>query len=196
MKKSFVKNNWIDIIAMLPDILLNSIFSVIGLGNVTWVVRLLRLIRVGRVLILFRKNIILFTHFIKETHLDKLLTAVVIVVISSSVAFYLLEPINSFIDSIWYVLVTITTLGYGDVIPTTITGKILGIILIVMGILVFSTLTGAISSIYTKRIEEENRKEIDERLDKIEKKIDELLNKKKLIKNVHSNFEIYIYYTY
>lgn len=178
-RKNFVKSNWIDIIAMLPDVLLNLIFSLFGLSGFTGIVRLFRLIRVARVLVLFRKNISLFTKFIKETHLDKLLTVVIVTIISSSIAFYLLEePTLSFIDSLWYVLVTITTVGYGDIIPTTIEGRIIGIILIIIGIFVFSTLTAAISSIYTKRIETETRDEIDQRLDRIEKKLDKILSEK------------------
>lgn len=164
---------------MLPDVLLNLIFSLFGLSGFTGIVRLFRLIRVARVLVLFRKNISLFTKFIKETHLDKLLTVVIVTIISSSIAFYLLEePTLSFIDSLWYVLVTITTVGYGDIIPTTIVGRIIGIILIIIGIFVFSTLTAAISSIYTKRIENETRDEIDQRLEKIEKKLDKILSEK------------------
>lgn len=176
-KKSFAKSNWIDIIAMLPDVLLNSIFSLFGLSGATGIVRLFRLVRVARVLVLFRKNIALFTNFIKETHLDKLLTIVVITIISSSVAFYLIENI-SFIDSIWYVLVTLTTVGYGDVLPNSTTGKIIGIILILIGILVFSTLTAAISSIYTQRIENKSKNELDERLARIEDKLDKILKDK------------------
>lgn len=175
-KKSFVKSNWIDIIVMLPDILLNYVFLLLGLTNITWLIRLLRLIRVIRVVALFKKNIRLFTNFIKETRLDKLLTLVVIVIISSSVAFYFLETSNNFIDSLWYVLVTLTTLGYGDIVPHTPIGKILGILLIIIGIFVFSTLTGAISSIYTKKIEKDTLNELNERLDRLEEKLDKIIN--------------------
>jgi len=175
-KKIFVKSNWIDIIAMLPDILLNSVFSFFGLAGATGILRLLRLIRVARVLILFRKSIILFSNFIKETYLDKILTIVVITIISSSVAFYIIEE-ASFVDSLWYVLVTLTTLGYGDIVPRSMIGRILGLILIVVGILMFSTLTAAISSIYTKRSGNETRTEMDEKLDKLSRKLDKIEKK-------------------
>jgi voltage-gated potassium channel len=172
-KKSFIISNWIDIIAMLPDILLNIIFSLFGLSGVTGFIRLLRLVRVARVLILFKKNITLFTNFIKETHLDKLLTIVAISIIGGSITFWLIEGV-SFINSVWYVLSTITTLGYGDIVPTTSTGKVIGLLLIIVGILLFSILTASISSIYTKRIEDESKKELDERLKRIEEKLDKL----------------------
>jgi voltage-gated potassium channel len=172
-KKSFVKSNWIYIIAMLPDIFLNSILSLFGLSNATWIIRLLRILRVTRVIVLFRKNIALFTNFIKETHLDKLLTIVVISIIGSSVLFYFIDGIN-FIDALWYVLVTLTTVGYGDIVPTSTIGKIIGLMIIIIGILLFSTLTAAISSLYTQRIEKETRENIDKRLDRIEEKLNKL----------------------
>ena len=174
-KKSFIKSNWIDIIAMLPDILLNSIFSLVGLSGASIFLRLLRLIRVARVLVLFRKNITLFTNFIEETHLDKLLTVVIIAIISSSLAFYFIDGM-SFINSVWYVLVTLTTVGYGDVVPKTATGRIIGLILIIIGILLFSMLTAAISSIYTKKIDNKSKKDLDERLKRIEEKLDKIQN--------------------
>lgn len=159
IKKDFVKSNWMDLIAMLPDVFLNSIFSLFGLSGFTVIVRLFRLVRVARVLVLLRKDVNLFTEFIKETHLDKLLTIVSITIICSSVAFYFFDnSINTFMDSLWYVLVTLTTVGYGDIVPTSTVGRIIGIIIIIIGILVFSTLTAAISSIYTKRIEKKQER--------------------------------------
>ncbi len=175
-RKHYLQKNWYYIIAMFPDYLLNIVLSLFGLAGISWFVRLIRLLRIGRVLILFKKNIKIFTDFVKETHLDKLLTFLVILVISSSIAFFIVdESANSFIDGLWYVLVTLATVGYGDIVPSTTSGRIIGFILIIIGILSFSILTGAISSIYTKRIEEENKNEIDERLNRIEAKLDKLL---------------------
>ncbi|RBQ23559.1 Voltage-gated potassium channel [Candidatus Methanobinarius endosymbioticus] len=171
IKKEFIKKNWVDIIAMLPDVLFTSIFGLTGLSGVSIVIRLFRLIRVVRVLALFRKNINIFTKFIQETHLDSLLTAVVIIVIIASLVFYFVNnSMNNFVDSFWYVLVTLITVGYGDIVPTTTGGKVIGIMLIIVGLIVFGTLTGVISSIYTRRIEKESRKELEEKLNRIEKK--------------------------
>ncbi len=176
-RKEFFKNNWFYTIALIPDYLLSLILSLFGLSNIAWIVRLIRLLRIGRVLILFKKNIKMFTNFIKETHLDKLLTFVIILVMSLSIAFFVLdESANTFSDGLWYVLVTLATVGYGDLVPTSTNGRIIGFILIIVGIITFSVLTAAISSIYTKRIEKENQDDLNKRLDVIEEKI-ELLQK-------------------
>lgn len=175
-KKQFFKYNWFYIIAFIPDYLLTILFSFFGFGGASGLIRLIRLIRVGRVLILFNKNIKMFTNFIKETSLDKLLMLVVITFISSSLAFFFIDESMSFMDSMWYVLVTLTTVGYGDIIPRSFIGRIIAVILIIVGILIFSITTAAISSIYTKRIEKETKDEISERLDRVEEKLDRLLN--------------------
>jgi len=176
-KKKFLKTHILDIIAMIPDYFLSGILIIFGLSGATGIIRLLRFIRLGRVLLLFRKNIKLFTDFIKETQLDKLLMISVLVVVISSILISFIDPrINNWGEGLWYVLVTFSTVGYGDIVPSTYEGKAIGIFLIIGGVLVFSTLTGAISSIYTKRIEENTRIDLENRLDRLEKKIDTLNN--------------------
>jgi len=174
-RKQYVKTNWLYIIAMFPDYLLNGILITFGFSGATGLLRLLRLVRVGRVLILFRKNIKLFTNFIKETYLDKLLIFVVILIIASSVGFTIIDKSATTIgDGLWYVLVTLATVGYGDIVPASFGGRIIGIILILGSALAFSTLTGAMSSIHTKRIEKDIKSDFEHRLEKIEEKLDEL----------------------
>ena len=50
--------------------------------------------------------------------------------------------IESASDALWYTLVTISTVGYGDHFPTTRTGRLIGTLLIVVGIGLFASLAG------------------------------------------------------
>ena len=54
--------------------------------------------------------------------------------------------IKSFFDAIWWTIVTITSVGYGDFFPVTIAGRVIGIIIIVSGFVLFSTFTAYIAS--------------------------------------------------
>jgi voltage-gated potassium channel len=166
-KKEFIKHNWLDLIACIPlDFFLLRCLRFI---------RLFRLIRVARVFLLFRKNIKVFTHFIKTTNLDKLLIIIVLIIISSTLALFLLDPNTpTFFSSFWYVIVTLTTVGYGDITPSTRTGKIIGVFLILVGILMVSILTGAISSIYTSKIEAESDDIILKEISELRKEVQEL----------------------
>ncbi len=49
--------------------------------------------------------------------------------------------VERFIDAIWWSFATATTTGYGDITPATDSGKILGILLMLMGLALFSIFT-------------------------------------------------------
>jgi voltage-gated potassium channel len=51
-------------------------------------------------------------------------------------------------DSLWYVIATISTVGYGDVYPTSAAGRLLGSIIIVLGVGIFGTLTGYLANVF------------------------------------------------
>ena len=55
-------------------------------------------------------------------------------------------PFPSIIHSFWYVIVTITTVGYGDAYPTTTSGKTIGCITILSGVIVMAMPIGVIGS--------------------------------------------------
>lgn len=61
------------------------------------------------------------------------------------------SPLRSFFNYLWFYVVTITTVGYGDISPESVGGKLIGIFLIVVGIILFGSVIGFISSsvIYT-----------------------------------------------
>ncbi len=54
--------------------------------------------------------------------------------------------IKTFFDAIWWTIVTITSVGYGDFYPVTVTGRIVGMIIIISGFILFSTFTAYIAS--------------------------------------------------
>ena len=60
-------------------------------------------------------------------------------------------------DAVWYVIVTISTVGYGDRYPTTSPGRIIGSIIILVGVGIFGTFTGFLANFFlaTDKKEEE-----------------------------------------
>jgi voltage-gated potassium channel len=61
-------------------------------------------------------------------------------------------------DAVWYVMVTISTVGYGDRFPTTSLGRIYGTIVIIVGVGIFGTFTGFLANFFlspAKKEEEE-----------------------------------------
>jgi voltage-gated potassium channel len=54
-------------------------------------------------------------------------------------------------DAIWYVFVTMTTVGYGDKVPVTTGGKVVGVMVMLFGMTLLSVFTATISSIFVAR---------------------------------------------
>jgi voltage-gated potassium channel len=52
-------------------------------------------------------------------------------------------------DAVWYLIVTMSTVGYGDLVPVTDLGRVIGTVIIVVGVGVFGTLTGFLATIFT-----------------------------------------------
>ncbi len=89
------------------------------------------------------------------------LAALVVVAIVGAVLVYFAEwhhdNINSFWDAVWYSVVTMTTVGYGDIVPRTVLGRIAGMFVMLAGISVISLLTATISSIFVEQRIMENQ---------------------------------------
>ena len=51
-------------------------------------------------------------------------------------------------DALWYVVETISTVGYGDQYPVTNAGRIVGTVIIVVGVGIFGTLTGYLANLF------------------------------------------------
>lgn len=110
--------------------------------------------------------------------------AAVVIVMTAGVTMYEIERhgsnpnMHSLGDAIWWAVVTITTVGYGDVYPTTSAGRILGSLVLVSGVAIVGIVTASIAATFVRSDEEEldkaDMKALLKRLDRIEKKIDEI----------------------
>ena len=56
--------------------------------------------------------------------------------------------ITSGSDALWYVIVTISTVGYGDKYPVTNRGRVCGSLIIVVGVGIFGTFTGYLANLF------------------------------------------------
>ena len=91
--------------------------------------------------------------------------------------FYISEPnVNSYSDGLWWALVTITTVGYGDITPLTNLGRIIASSLMIMGIGFIATITAAVSSYFISSFsdKEVTMNELGDKLDRLEMELREL----------------------
>ena len=76
---------------------------------------------------------------------------IVIIIVISSISMSLVEPGLSLYDSLWWTIVTLTTVGYGDITPQTIPGRIIAFIDMLVGIGVLAIITAQVASIFVER---------------------------------------------
>ena len=145
-KKRFFKKNILDFIGSLP---LELIWPVFILFRFLLLTRLFDLFRYSET---FEKYFSTLNMFFENTKMDLLLRWVIFVIIIFTFLLYFLDPSLNVFDSLWFVVSTLTTVGYGDVTPNNQVSKLISLMLLVLGIFIFSTLTGAISSFFTDKI--------------------------------------------
>jgi len=101
----------------------------------------------------------------KEDIMNKifyLLVAAGIVIIAGTVIMYNLEKdaensqMTTLLDAMWWCVATVTTVGYGDVVPVTSLGRIVALVYMFFGIILITTTLAVISNtFYKKRFEKE-----------------------------------------
>lgn len=84
--------------------------------------------------------------FSRRENLPRLFIVVIAIIFTSSVLLFLVEPNVSFLDSLWWSLVTLTTVGYGDITPVTLAGRLIAVVDMLVGIGVLAVLTAKIAS--------------------------------------------------
>lgn len=140
----------IDLLAILPTYIAFFFPSVAFMG----VVRLLRVMRIFRVLKLVRylqdSNILLRSLLMAKRKIFIFFNTVAILVTILGSLIYVIEgPANGFTSipqSIYWAIVTITTVGYGDLIPQTALGKAVASVTMLLGYSILAVPTGIITA--------------------------------------------------
>jgi len=79
------------------------------------------------------------------------------------------NSIRNFGDALWWAAATVTTVGYGDTIPTTAEGKAVGVLLMIVGITFFGLLTANLASFFVERSQGSDGDKLDEVLRRLER---------------------------
>ena len=90
--------------------------------------------------------------------------------------FYITEPgVNTFGDGIWWALVTVTTVGYGDITPSTTLGRFVASALMFLGLGLIATVTAIVSAKFTQNyVDTHTNDDVLEKLEELESEIEKL----------------------
>jgi voltage-gated potassium channel len=176
-RKRFIRSAWLDlaIIAVSPP------FGVPEAWQNVRAMRALRLLRLARAAALLGMGLRAGRRALRNYPFQfVLLVATATVFIGATGVFIAEEGVNqnigSFGDAVWWAIVTVTTVGYGDVSPTTTEGRVLAVFMMLVGVGVIGTLTAALSSYLLKTDREKAHDSLHGRIDELETKLDRILN--------------------
>lgn len=148
-KWAYIKSHPFELIAIIP---FDSIFRA---------ARFVRIFRVIRLLGIGSRFFKPVYSVLQTNGLDKLLIVTLIMLFVIPIPVILVEPeINTFPDALWWAIVTTTTVGYGDISPTTGIGRFLAVVLMLVGIGIIGTFTSAITSYFSRENELTHDKQI------------------------------------
>lgn len=162
-KKRYLKQNW-----------MNLLIIVVGFPLFWQVVPLAAGLRGLRLLVLLGVMLRLGKLMQKVLHRNTLGTTVLvslIVIVLSGLLMSFIDPaIQTPFDGIWWAWVTVTTVGYGDLVPVSTLGRLFGGFLILLGVGLFALLTANFSAALIGR-------EVEQEVEELEAEESEILKK-------------------
>jgi voltage-gated potassium channel len=162
---------WLDLLSSIP------MLPAARLGRLARIFRVVRVIRGIRATRLMASLVL--QHRAENTFLAAALVAVLLTITCGAAMLHFeVHAENANIktaeDAVWWALVTITTVGYGDRFPVTTEGRLLAVVLMFAGVGLFGTFSAFLASWFIGGMEHEQKSEIAE----LREEIRELLTRK------------------
>ena len=137
-RREFFKRNWIELLGAIP---------LLGPLRAMRIVRLTRIVRIWRGAHTLRRRLGVSL----PAEIGRLGIAVVVVWVLTASAMYAVESgvneqIVGFDDALWWSIVTLATVGYGDIAPVTHLGRLIAILTMVLGVGVLGTLAATLAT--------------------------------------------------
>lgn len=171
----FIKASTLDLLIILGSFpILPSTLQSLRILRVGRATRLIQLLRLGRVFALgwllrwaqkrFRLNPVLFSG-----------TVTIIAIFVGANALHIFEPVlaPSLSTALWWAVTTVSTVGYGDISPSTPEGRLVGGCLMIVGVAAMAGFSGALAS-YLVRHPEGDEPQQTEKLDKVLTELQEI----------------------
>ena len=137
---------WLGRFDLVVVVLTAPWFLITGTGTGKFII-IIRLARVARVVMATRGARRLFERLGAVA-----LVAAGVVIVGAAVGYRAEHATNpefkTFGDALWWAIVTLTTVGYGDVVPETTAGRVDGVMIMITGVAVLGLLAGSLASFF------------------------------------------------
>jgi voltage-gated potassium channel len=177
----YIETNWLNI-----PILILTFPLILSVIPYAIVLRVLQFILVARYLSELHR---MLKRIFKVSQIGAIGIAFFIIVILGGIIMHSLDPnVKTVEDGLWWAVVTMATVGYGDVVPTSTEGRIFGAVIIILGAVFFSLLTAQLSAYMVGEEElmrerdilnlvKQNQKKLTEITEREDKRIETMLEK-------------------
>ncbi len=111
----------------------------------------------------------LFWTIVKRVNADKIVYAFLTDFFIVSLIFWLVEPsISTLGEGLWYTFVACTSIGFGDIVPATMIGKLATVVITINEIMFIAIIPGIIVNYYQEVVNMANKETVTMFLDKLE----------------------------
>jgi voltage-gated potassium channel len=175
-KRRYLLGNWMNSLIILASIPL--------IWHYTPLAGLLRSLRLFMVVVLLTRMSKTIRKLLSSHQLDTTLAVAFFTMVLSGILITRLDPsVGNVWDGMWWAWVTMSTVGYGDIVPENPAGRVFGALLILFGVVLVSLLTANLSAFFigsdVKKVERDEQdaeallKDIAVRLERIEQRLAE-----------------------
>jgi voltage-gated potassium channel len=177
-RAAYLRAAWFDlvIIVLSPPFLVPETFQGLRAIRIARVVRLMRLLRA---LAVASMGLRLLRRLLHHRRFGYVLAVALAILGFGAVGIYIVEggtnpAVDSIGDALWWAVVTVTTVGYGDVSPVTVEGRVIAVLLMITGIGIIGVFTATVASFFFEQNSAETVA-LEARLVSLERKVDQLL---------------------
>jgi len=152
----------IDLLSILPSLtVINKAFKALRVIRLTRLARILRTVKTVRVAktVRYSKSASLIAKVIKDSKEALLVICALAIgyILTTAIVVFNVEPdtFNSYFDAVYWATVSLTTVGYGDIICTSTIGKIIAMVSSFVGIAIVALPSGIITSGLIKELDKD-----------------------------------------
>jgi voltage-gated potassium channel len=159
----FLRQNWAYLVSIFPLFFISfNLLDLYQYGLIIGIIGIIRLLALFNVLKIISVQVLQYP---KKTKLDYATIFLLLMLLIGSYLFFLVEKgvnptVLSYESALWYAIVSMTTTGYGDIVPVTLMGHILGVLFILTGMGYVSLVTATLAYSFIDLFRKESKKAI------------------------------------